>query len=62
MAGRSYCCRNEASLDDLLDDDLMGPVLRSAGYDADGLRGMLVETARRIDDQHDAERHQAGHE
>ena len=50
MAGRSECCRYEASLDDLLDDDVMAPVLRSAGFDAQGLRDMMVETARRIDD------------
>ena len=51
MAGRIECCRYEPSLDDLLDDEVMQPVLRSAGYDADGLRDLMVETARRIDDQ-----------
>jgi hypothetical protein len=51
MAGRIDCCRYEPSLDELLDDEVMAPVLRSAGYDADGLRDMMVETARRIDDQ-----------
>jgi hypothetical protein len=29
----------------------MEPVLRSAGYDSQGLRDMMVETARRIDDR-----------
>jgi hypothetical protein len=50
MAGRIECCRYEATLDDLLDDDVMAPVLRSAGLDAAGFREMIVETARRIDD------------
>ena len=51
MDGRIDCCRYEPSLDELLDDEVMAPVLRSAGYDADGIRDMMVETARRIDDQ-----------
>ncbi|MBV9829388.1 MAG: hypothetical protein JO001_27535 [Alphaproteobacteria bacterium] len=62
MADRSDCCRYEASLDDLLDDDVMEPVLRSAGYDADGLRDMLVETARRIDDHHHARQPDGHHD
>ena len=49
MDGRAECCRYEASLEDLLDDEVMGPVLRSAGCDSQGLRAMMVETARRID-------------
>ena len=51
MAGQRECCRYEASLDDLLDDELMAPVLRSAGFDPQGMRDMMVETARRIDDR-----------
>jgi len=51
MDGRIDCCRYEPSLDDLLDDEVMAPVLRSAGYDADGLRDMMLETARRLDDR-----------
>jgi hypothetical protein len=51
MAGRVECCRYEPSLDDLLDDEVMAPVLRSAGFDSQGLREMMVETARRIDDR-----------
>lgn len=54
MAGRIECCRYEASLDDLLEDEVMEPVLRSAGYDADGMRDLMVETARRIDDHAEA--------
>ncbi len=50
MAGRIECCRYEPSLDELLDDEIMVPVLRSAGFDSRGFREMLVETARRIDD------------
>lgn len=51
MAGRTECCRYEPSLEDLLDDDMMAPVLRSAGFDPQGFREMMVETARRIDDR-----------
>ena len=50
MAGRTECCRFEPSLEDLLDDEVMEPVLRSAGCDSQGIRDMMVETARRIDD------------
>ena len=51
MSGRSDCCRYEPKLEDLLSDDMMGPVLRSAGFDAQGFREMIAETARRIDDR-----------
>ena len=50
MDGRIDCCRYEPSLDDLLDDEIMKAVLRSAGFDAQGLRDMMVATARRLDD------------
>jgi hypothetical protein len=50
VAGRIECCRYEPSLDELLDDEIMAPVLRSAGFDPQGFREMMVETARRIDD------------
>jgi hypothetical protein len=48
MAGSAACCRYEPSLDDLLDDDIMAPVLRSAGFDLQRFRAMIAETARRI--------------
>ena len=48
MDGRFDCCRYEPSLDELLADDVMTPVLRSAGLDAQGFRDMMAETARRI--------------
>ena len=51
MAGRTDCCRYEATLDELLDDDIMAPVLRSAGFDPEGFREMMVATARRIGDR-----------
>jgi len=51
MAGRTECCSYEPSLEDLLDDEVMGPVLRSAGFDSQGLRDMMVATAKRIDDR-----------
>jgi hypothetical protein len=42
------CCRYEPSLDDLLADEMMEPVLKSAGLDTQGFRAMMVETARRL--------------
>jgi len=51
MAGRTECCRYEPSLEDLLDDESMTPVLKSAGFDPQGLRDMMVATARRIDNR-----------
>jgi hypothetical protein len=50
MAGRAQCCRYEPNLDELLDDEIMAPVLRSAGFDPQGFRDMMAETARRIDE------------
>lgn len=51
MAVHAECCRYEATLDDLIDDEIMEPVLRSAGFDQRGFREMMVATARRIDDR-----------
>ena len=51
MAGRTECCRYEPSLEDLLDDEIMTPVLKSAGFDPQALRDMMVATARRIDNR-----------
>jgi hypothetical protein len=51
MERRSDCCRYQPSLDDLLADEVMKPVLRSAGLDPQELREMMVETARRIEDR-----------
>jgi len=51
MADRTECCSYEPSLEDLLDDEVMEPVLRSSGFDSQGLRDMMIETARRIDDR-----------
>jgi hypothetical protein len=50
VAGRTDCCRYEATLDELIDDEVMISVLRSAGLDAQGFRDMILETARRFDD------------
>jgi hypothetical protein len=44
-AARFLCCR--ATLDDLLSDDIMAPVLRSAGYQPDEFREMITEMARK---------------
>ena len=38
-----FCCR--ATLDDLLSDELMAPVLRSAGFEAEEFREMMTEMA-----------------
>ena len=51
MDGRFACCRYEPSLEDLLADEVMESVLRSAGLEPQELRDMMVETARRIEDQ-----------
>ena len=44
MAGHNQCCRYEASLEELLADDIMRPVLQSAGYDRERFRDLIVET------------------
>jgi len=41
----------EPTLDDLLDDEIMAPIMRSAGVDAAQLKARLSETARRLTDQ-----------
>jgi hypothetical protein len=51
MDERFECCRYEPSLEDLLADEVMTPVLRSAGLKAQEFREMMVETARRIEDR-----------
>ena len=51
MDERFECCRYEPSLEDLLADEVMEPVLRSAGLEPQELRDMMVETARRIEDR-----------
>ena len=45
-----YCCY-EPNLEDLLADDVMEPVLRSAGLAPQELRDIMAETARRIEDR-----------
>ena len=45
------CCRYEPSLEDLLADEVMEPVLRSAGLEPQEFRQMMMETARRIEDR-----------
>ena len=50
MDERFECCRYEPSLEDLLADEVMTPVLRSAGLETQEFRDMMVETARRIED------------
>ena len=43
----------EATLEELLSDEIMGPVAASAGLSREQLRLSLAEVARRIDDRHD---------
>jgi hypothetical protein len=50
MDERIECCRYEPSLEDLLADEVMTPVLRSAGLEEHQLREMMAETARRIEE------------
>lgn len=45
-SGRSYF-NVEPTLDEMLNDDVMATVLRSAGMDAKGFRDMIIATARR---------------
>ena len=51
MDGYFECCRYEPSLEDLLADEVMEPVLRSAGLEPKEFRQMMMETARRIEDR-----------
>ena len=51
MDERFECCRYEPSFEDLLADEVMTPVLRSAGLKAQEFREMMVETARRIENR-----------
>ena len=51
MDWRSECRPYEPSLEDLLADEVMEPVLRSAGLELQELREMMIETARRIEDR-----------
>ncbi len=61
MAGRTDCCRYEATLDELIEDEMMAPVLRSAGLDAQRFRDLLVETARRFDERAADDRTNSAH-
>ena len=60
MDGRSECCRYEPSLEDLLADEVMEPVLRSAGLEPQEFRQMMMETARRIEDRERRSEAEAG--
>ena len=56
MAGRTDCCRYEATLDELIDDEVMAPVLRSAGLDPQRFRDLIVEHAGAADSRPDQAR------
>ena len=51
MAERMECCRYEPTLEELLADEVMEPVLKSAGLEPQQFRDMLLETARRFEDR-----------
>ena len=42
---RAECFYSRATLDDLLSDEVMAPVLRSAGYEPDEFREMMTQMA-----------------
>jgi hypothetical protein len=42
------CCRYEPSLEELLEDEMMQPVLQSAGLDRERFHDLLVEAGERI--------------
>jgi hypothetical protein len=48
MADRTDCCRYEPSLAELLDDEMMQPVLQSAGLDRERFHDLMVETGERV--------------
>ena len=54
---RHWWLTGEASLEELLSDEIMGPVAASAGLSREQLRSNLAEVARRIgDDRQDRSR------
>jgi hypothetical protein len=55
MADRTECCRYEPSLAELIDDDMMQPVLQSAGLDRERFHDLMVETGARIRLSRDAD-------
>jgi hypothetical protein len=48
MADRTDCCRYEPSLDELIADEMMQPVLQSAGLDRERFHDLMVETGERL--------------
>jgi hypothetical protein len=48
MSDRAECCRYEPSLDELIADDMMQPVLESAGLDRERFHDLMVETGARL--------------
>lgn len=48
MDDRDYCRCYEPSLEELLDDEMMQPVLQSAGLDRERFHDLLVETGQRV--------------
>ena len=48
MPDRAGCCRYEPSLDELLADEMMQPVLQSAGLDRERFHDLMLETGERL--------------
>jgi hypothetical protein len=48
MADRTICCRYEPSLDELLADEMMQPVLESAGLDREQFHDWVLRTGERL--------------
>jgi len=48
MADRAGCCRYEPSLDELIADEIMQPVLESAGLDRERFHNLMLETGERL--------------
>lgn len=52
MADRTFIMANEPDLEELLDDEIMEPVMRSAHVTRDELRRQLSGIARRVRPEH----------
>ena len=48
MADRAGCCRYEPSLDELIADEIMQPVLENAGLDRERFHNLMLETGERL--------------
>lgn len=56
MPDRTFVMTNEPNLEDLLRDDIMAPVLRSAHVTPDDLRRQLAAAVRGVSHDHNRDR------